>query len=296
VLVWGAKYPELSNCLRVEDGFIRSSGLGSNLNRPSSLSIDRHGMFCDSRTPSDLELLLGKLQLSESQLLRARALLSMLRESRVSKYNVGSRVEFVPPDDGKPLILVVGQVDGDASIVNGSPVIRSNEDLLWAVRDVLPDAHILYKPHPDVVSGNRGGNISGACLAACVDSQVLDLTLDSLYPHIDALHTMTSQSGFEAIIQGVKVVTWGQPFYASWGLTEDKHPVARRVRQLSLKELVYGALISYPRYVDWHTGLSIGPEQLITLIAKQGNVAVGPTSFVKRCGIKARSLVETLIA
>ena len=161
VLVWGGKYPELNDCIRVEDGFIRSSGLGSNLNRPSSLSIDHHGMFCDSRTPSDLELLLNDIQLTPTQASRAKSLLTILRERRVSKYNVGNRGEFVAPDDGKALILVVGQVDGDASIVNGSPVIKSNEALLWAVRESLPNAHILYKPHPDYLASiNLAGSAS----------------------------------------------------------------------------------------------------------------------------------------
>ncbi|MDC9046355.1 hypothetical protein PSK30_24190 [Escherichia coli] len=98
-------------------------------------------------------------------------------------------------------------MDGDASILTGSPVIRSNEALLWAVRDARPEAHILFKPHPDVVAGNRAGAISAECLAHCVDSQVLDLGLTSLYPHVDELHTMTSLSGFEALVQGVNVTT-----------------------------------------------------------------------------------------
>nr|WP_273542763.1 hypothetical protein [Aeromonas caviae] len=93
-------------------------------------------------------------------------------------------------------------MDGDASILTGSPTIRSNEQLLWAVRAAKPEAHILYKPHPDVVAGNRAGAISAACLAECVDSQVLDIGLTSLYPHVDELHTMTSLSGFEALVQG----------------------------------------------------------------------------------------------
>ena len=53
-----------------------------------------------------------------------------------------------------------GQVEDDASIQTGSPNIRTNLDLLKTVRAANPEAYIVYKPHPDVVSGNRIGHIA----------------------------------------------------------------------------------------------------------------------------------------
>jgi len=294
VLVWGSRYPELANPIRVEDGFIRSRGLGSNLCRPSSLSIDPVGIYFDSRRPSGLEQLLNQQPLSEQELERGAALVDLLRQHGVSKYNVGTVQPFTPPGDGRALLLVVGQVDGDASILTGSPVIRSNEQLLWAVRAARPDAHILFKPHPDVVAGNRAGAISAECLARCVDSQVLDLGLTSLYPHVDELHTMTSLSGFEALVQGVKVTTWGQPFYSGWGLTEDIHPAERRQRTLPLAALVYLTLVAYPRYIDWQSGLWMSPEQLIRQLAVQGNSSSQKASRWQRWQLKLSYLAQTL--
>lgn len=293
VLVWGSRHPELTNVIRVEDGFIRSRGLGSNLCRPSSLSIDPVGIYFDSRRPSRLEQLLNQQQLTEQQLKRGTALVDLLRQHGVSKYNVGTVQPFTPPADGRPLVLVVGQVDGDASILTGSPVIRSNEQLLWAVRAARPEAHILFKPHPDVVAGNRGGAISAACLASCVDSQVLDIGLTSLYPHVDELHTMTSLSGFEALVQGVKVTTWGQPFYSGWGLTEDIHPAERRQRTLPLAALVYMTLVAYPRYIDWQSGLWMSPEQLIRQLAAQGNSSAQKANRWQRWQLKLSYLAQT---
>ena len=295
VLVWGSRYPELTSAIRVEDGFIRSKGLGSNLCRPSSLSLDPVGIYFDSRSPSGLEQLLNYQELTQSQLDRGEQLLTLLRENKVSKYNVGAPAHFTPPADGRPLVLVVGQVDGDASILTGSPTIRSNEQLLWAVRAAKPEAHILYKPHPDVVAGNRAGAISAACLAECVDSQVLDIGLTSLYPHVDELHTMTSLSGFEALVQGVKVTTWGQPFYSGWGLTTDAHPPARRQRKLPLAALVYLTLVAYPLYIDWQSGLWISPEQLIRQLATQGQSSTRKSSRWQRWQVKLSYLVQTLL-
>ncbi|WP_371315764.1 capsular polysaccharide biosynthesis protein [Aeromonas sp. sif2433] len=295
VLVWGSRHPDLTSAIRVEDGFIRSKGLGSNLCRPSSLSLDPVGIYFDSRTPSGLEQLLNYQQLTEQDVNRGAALIELLRQHRVSKYNVGEPQHYQPPADGRPLVLVVGQVDGDASILTGSPSIRSNEQLLWAVRAAKPEAHILYKPHPDVVAGNRAGAISAECLAECVDSQVLDIGLTSLYPHVDELHTMTSLSGFEALVQGVKVTTWGQPFYSGWGLTTDAHPPLRRQRSLPLAALVYLTLVAYPLYIDWQTGLWISPEQLIRQLATQGQSAPRKSSRWQRWQIKLGYLTQTLL-
>ncbi|WP_434471510.1 capsular polysaccharide biosynthesis protein [Aeromonas veronii] len=295
VLVWGSRYPELVSAIRVEDGFIRSKGLGSNLCRPSSLSLDPVGIYFDSRTPSGLEQLLNYQQLTEPEIERGERLISLLRQHQISKYNVGEIQPYSPPMDGRQLVLVVGQVDGDASILTGSPYIRSNEQLLWAVRAAKPDAHILYKPHPDVVAGNRGGAISAACLAECVDSQVLDVGLTSLYPHVDELHTMTSLSGFEALVQGVKVTTWGQPFYSGWGLTTDANPPARRQRTLPLSALVYLTLVAYPLYLDWQTGLWISPEQLIHQLATQGHSSAQKASRWQRWQLKFGYLIQTLM-
>jgi len=53
---------------------------------------------------------------------------------------------------------------------------------------------------------------------------------------------MTSLSGFEALLRDKKVVTYGSPFYAGWGLTEDHAVTERRCRRRTLEELIYLAL------------------------------------------------------
>lgn len=295
VLVWGSRYPELTSAIRVEDGFIRSRGLGSDLCRPSSLAIDEVGIYFDSRKPSALEQTLNYQPFSASERARGTSLIQLLRQTGVSKYNVSGEERFEPPETTRPCLLVIGQVEGDASLLTGSPVVQRNEDLLWAVRAAHPEAHILYKPHPDVVAGNRPGALSAACMAQCVDTQVTGVPLTELYPHIAALHTMTSLSGFEALIQQVPVVTWGQPFYAGWGLTRDQHPPLRRQRTLTLEELVYAALVSYPRYFDWCCGLYASPEQIIQHLAVTPAIHDAGHGFWRRWRTKLGYLRDTLL-
>ncbi len=67
----------------------------------------------------------------------------------------------------------------------------------------------------------------------------------ALLSEIDELHTLTSLAGFEALLRGRRVVVYGRPFYAGWGLTTDLAQIDRG-RRLTLEELVAGALILYP--------------------------------------------------
>jgi len=84
----------------------------------------------------------------------------------------------------------------------------------------------------------------------------------------DEVHTLTSLLGFEALLRGRPVVTYGAPFYAGWGLTEDRLAFPRRSRQLSLEQLIAGALILYPAYVDPQTRLACEVETVIERLAE----------------------------
>ncbi|WP_299008270.1 capsular polysaccharide biosynthesis protein [uncultured Shewanella sp.] len=302
IVVWGNKYPELTQAIRIEDGFIRSSGLGSNLARPSSLIIDPLGMYFNAQVNNTLREKLNHIDIDDDMYRRGQTLIKLLVDNDINKYNLTGSNPFTLKDlnipsrgQQKPL-LVVGQVDGDASIITGSLQITSNEALLWAVRNDNPDAFIIYKPHPDVVAGNRKGQISKACMETCVDAHVTDMSLTALYPHINALHTMTSLSGFEALLRNVPVVTWGQPFYSGWGLTQDKYPANDRRRTLSLPILVYICVALYPIYIDWETRLRITPEQLIAKMADNKVNVKSQQSYWRRWQLKLSYLIETLKA
>lgn len=294
VLVWGHRYPECHWALRLEDGFLRSRGLGSDLCRPSSLTIDEVGIYFDARRPSQLEQLLNYHPFTTEERTRGAALCQQLRQHGVSKYNTGSSATWQPPRTDRPLVLVIGQVEGDASLLTGSPQLTTNAALLQAVRAARPETHLIYKPHPDVLAGNRPGAVPQAVLAACVDTQLTDVSLHRLFAHLHEVHTMTSLSGFEALTHGVPVVTWGQPFYAGWGLTEDRCPPARRARQLSLEELVFATLALYPDYREWTHGLRISAEQQIALLAAQQHSAVASGQAWRRWSRKLAYLWQTL--
>jgi capsular polysaccharide export protein len=252
--IWGQGYQDEKRLvIRLEDAFLRSVGLGADLIRPLSWVMDSRGMYYDATAPSELEHVLLTTEFPAELLARAKRLRDRIVEGGLTKYNVGAGA-WRRPKDALRVILVPGQVESDASIRYGGSSIRSNMGLLQAVREANPSAHVIYKPHPDVLAGLRTkGAGEDEALRWC-DEVVTDVAMGTLLSAVDEVHVLTSLAGFEALLRGKKVTCYGQPFYAGWGLTDDIMPPARRTSRLTLDELVAGALILYPTYVSRVTG------------------------------------------
>lgn len=269
VIAWGTKGLALLGqrpVICLEDAFLRSVGLGADLVRPLSWVMDTQGIYYDATRPSALESLLKSQDFDQILIKRATALRERIVVSGLTKYNVGS-TSWQRPVDTLRVILVPGQVESDASIAYGAPEslcsIRRNMDMLREVRAANPEAWVVYKPHPDVLAGLRvQGRDEKQALQWC-DEQVTDVSMGELLDKVDEVHVITSLAGFEALLRGKRVVCYGQPFYAGWGLTEDRVPVVRRTRRLLLDELVAGALILYPTYVSRATGRFTTPERAL---------------------------------
>lgn len=279
-VVWGNKKPHQRQILqqnsqakvwRMEDGFIRSIGLGANLIRPLSLVLDDQGIYYDPSQPSRLETILNQIQLLPEQQQRAQQLRQKIVSQHLSKYNIGEAENWPDIPEAKTIVLVPGQVEDDASVKLGGCGICSNLELLKAVRANMPDAWIIYKPHPDVEAGLRPGIIVRELLYKYADSVIYKLDMSLCLDKIDEIHTLSSLTGFEALLRQKKVYCYGLPFYAGWGLTEDRISCQRRQKQLTLDELVYGVLVSYPLYKlpDDDNPYLATPEQVIDYIIMQ---------------------------
>ncbi|CAN5279932.1 hypothetical protein BH10PSE14_BH10PSE14_20070 [soil metagenome] len=270
VACWASRVPPgLNECaaaagvpvFTIEDGFIRSRGLGAALTLPASIVVDRSGIHFDPSRPSDLETLLQERSFPAAMLDRAARLIDALRAHGITKYNLGGLPIALP--GGQRVVLVAGQVEDDRSMLLGGAAVGSMLALLRAARAMERDSFIIYKPHPDVVAGLRSGGVDDAALLAHADLIVPDADLPDLLDRVDAVHVCTSLTGFEALLREREVIVHGQPFYAGWGLTRDVRTVSRRTRHLSLAELVAGTLIAYPRYVDPVTGTRCEVEQVV---------------------------------
>lgn len=286
ILSWGRKAVipgELrKRAMCVEDGFIRSKGLGAAFNFPYSWVMDKSGIYFDSTSPSDLERIYNQ-GFTETELAESRVLVGMLRENRMTKYNLGTTpIDFDRSSAvGRKVVLVPGQVEADASILYGSPVVKSNLELLKAVRVQEPDAFLIFKAHPDLVANARHGKILSDGIEAVADLVVTDGNVLDWLDRCDEVHTMTSTVGFEALIRNVPVVTYGMPFYGGWGLTKDHLKCDRRTRTLTLEELVCGALIKYPRYLNPATGEFTTALKVIRLFSSESNPCLQRSWYLK---------------
>jgi capsular polysaccharide export protein len=267
--------------VEVEDGFIRSVGLGANCVPPQSIVVDDVGAHFDARSPSRLEQLMQEGNFPPAVLARANALRSSIKALGISKYNVGH--EHLERRCGRLHVLVPGQVEDDRAVLctPGRPI--SNLDLLTRVRASRPEAHIIYKPHPDVEAGHRKGAIADAVALGIADEVVRAPSISSWIDIADEVHVNSSLAGFEALLRDTKVTTYGVPFYAGWGLTEDLGPVpTRRTAQRTVDELVAATLIVYPRYVDPVTNLPCSPEVLIARLSAAPTPRFSLVSLARR--------------
>ncbi len=301
VLIWGMNTLRVPLTVsaavwRMEDGFIRSCGLGAELRRPGSLVLDSQGIYYNATQPSDLEQSLNTMELPALALSRGQALIQLLLEQRVSKYNLtGMKADpFQGARDKQLKVLVTGQVDSDASLKFGSPEVAKNSELLRRVRESLhgKEAMVVYKPHPDVVQAGRSGHVPEQEALKWADKVVTDIDIFDCIAACDELHVMSSQAGFEALLQHKTVHCWGIPFYSGWGLTIDHMVCERRRKKRTLAELVYIALCYYPRYIHWGTRRFTTPERLIQQLAcERGNSKKTHSKSLAWLGRKRRKLM-----
>ncbi|WP_416268745.1 capsular biosynthesis protein [Burkholderia cepacia] len=288
--IWGGRSAENlrdeTSRVRIEDGFIHSTGLGSDMSPPCSQVVDRRGLYFDASRPSDLTVILNQATFNEPELRRAAVLRQEIVQFGLTKYNLGRQAPTWGVPHDKRIVLVAGQVADDASIRLGTGTIATSEALLQEVRARRPDAFIIYKPHPDVLSGNRAGLVDAEHLADVVDAHA---DLISLIDVADELHTLSSLAGFDALMRGKEVHTYGLPFYAGWGLTHDALEQPWRERQLSLDMLTAGVLLRYAIYWDWQLSLFTTPEAIVRQLAP---MAARPLEKIR--GNRTRPLVKAI--
>jgi capsular polysaccharide export protein len=256
---------------RMEDGFIRSVALGSAHSTPLSLVLDKQGIYFDNSGMSDLEHILQNHDFAESQSLMnaVPALINLVRKLHISKYNMGSihSCALPPRSDSRTRILVIGQVEDDASLKYGDSEGWTNDRLIELALAENPDAEVFYRPHPDVTHGHRPNSKSLADIAALCTVLSEDIAMHALLRDVDHVYVMTSLSGFEALLADKKVTVTGAPFYAGWGLTDDRVSLPRRTRTLTLEQVFCAAYLLYPRYKNAPDAVTGCLSAMMTIVA-----------------------------
>jgi capsular polysaccharide export protein len=256
--------------LGIEDGFLRSVGLGVEGHAPCSLVLDDLGIYYDATCESRLEAWLNADDFAPqaSELARAERCMAQIRELRLSKYNHTPRDFALPPrTPGRPRVLVADQTHGDMSVVLGLVSEASFRAMLDAAQRENPGAEVFVKGHPDVLAGKKRGYLQELAPSLGVPVIAESCNPIALLEQVDKVYVATSQLGFEALMLDKPVSCFGAPFYSGWGLTEDRLRVVRRQRRRSVSELFVAAYLRYPRYIDPDTGRRCELEDTIRYLA-----------------------------
>ena len=242
-----------------------------------------------------MEKLLQEGRFEEPLLVRARELRQLIVEAGLSKYERGMAV-LERPAGARRHILVPGQVEDDRAVQCGGCGLVSNLELLSRVRQQAPDAFIIYKPHPDVVAGHRRGVVPDRLCLEYADQILNDAPIASLIALADEVHVNTSLAGFEALLRGKPVTTYGVPFYAGWSLTRDLGPVpSRRTARRTIDELVAATLLLYPRYLDPATGLPCPAEIVVARLTADKVPDTGAVVGMRRLQGKVMRRLRNLV-
>lgn len=262
---------------RVEDGFIRSANLGAAHSTPYSLVFDKTGLYYNGSQPSDIENILNTYDFSKFPKEHASNILNLIRDFRISKYNppIINKISSIKLEK---TILVIGQVDNDASLKYGNPNEWTMEDIVRLARSENPQAEVLYRPHPEVYKGYqktkfKNNNIKNFAKIISPDEHIIDL-LD----RVDHVYTLSSLTGLEALLRNKTVTVLGTPFYAGWGLTDDRCSISRRNKKLSLIELFIGTYLIYPKYLANNQNSYIGAMSSILKITADQSALLGQIS------------------
>jgi capsular polysaccharide export protein len=277
LIVWGYYKPEIIKqvkctypkleIMRIEDGFLRSYGLGSDFFAPLSLCIDSGDLHfhAQNRENSDFHTAIRQSSCHDMALKRVQDFVKIMHDNRISKYNVEPKININVPKN-KHIIFVSGQVSGDASLNYGGLEAHLKDDfgLLSQVRKDYPASYILYKPHPDVTQGNRKKSKNDIYCEAIYDQKIIKISIIDCIQVSDMTATLTSQTGFDALIRGKKVHCYGNAFYKNYGLCANDTPQSQAI---SLDNFIHAALIDYPIYQ--YEGQFILPEAAINIIIDQ---------------------------
>lgn len=268
--------------LALEDGFLRSFAPGPH-QPPLSLVVDSVGMHYDSTRPSALEQLLASNEdlLGDDtahEVARARAL---ILQHGLSKYNHAPPLAQVQAARGRELlrrgdaqrVLVVDQTAGDLSIALGGASAPCFADMLQAALAENPRATVYVKTHPETITGRKKGHFGGLRDSARV--VVLREAIEplSLLRRMDSVYVVSSTLGFEALLADKPVHCFGLPWYAGWGLTQDRQRCERRTRTRGVDELFAAAYLRCTRYLNPETHQSGTVFDVIHWLARQRRLA-----------------------
>jgi len=254
----------------MEDGFVRSLGLGLKDDRTYSFIKDDLGLHYLPQTPSRLETMIqDSAWMTTSVNERSRALIQRLTSQRITKYNHAPVLPY-PFTTNARRVLVCDQRYKDGSVTLAGYSTNVFERMVTAALRENPGAEVWAKLHPDAITGGKRSYIAALPESLKSSLRIIydDINPISLLDGFDTVYVVSSQMGFEALMLGKRVHCFGLPFYAGWGLTQDDLALPRR-GSASLEKVFAAAYLRYTTYINPTTGKAGDLEDVIDYIVEQ---------------------------
>ena len=211
--------------IALEDGFLRSVGLGVKNAPPLSILVDPVGVYYDASSASCIEADCVHYEewLTPELATRAQSAIERIVSSDFSKYNCTPLCpsDWPGPDNGAvkgPYVLCIDQTQGDASVRLGAADAESFRRMLEDAVNDNPQATVLIKTHPDVLAGAKKGYLTQALEAIDLlktHPQIFSesylsplngtrLTVENGVPATEVTKTCLRRLGFEATQAGLE--------------------------------------------------------------------------------------------
>jgi capsular polysaccharide export protein len=218
--------------------------------------VDNIGIYYDATRLSLLENILNSEGWQTPEIMQnAEMAVSLIVKHNLSKYNHAPDVPLsLFGEKRKKRILVVDQTFNDMSVALGMADEGSFRAMYDAALKENPDADIYIKIHPDVIAGKKKGYLADIRYNEHAFLITEDVNPLSLIRLMDRVYVVTSQMGFEALLLNKPVTCFGMPFYAGWGITDDRVSCSRRIKKRSVLKIFAAAYLKYARYINPSTG------------------------------------------
>jgi len=235
-----------------EDSFLRSRDIGASGEIGCGIIFDSYGIYYDASYLSSIEhTLASDWKISQQDLTKSNQAMALIKNKKVSKYNIRPHQELTLPGENKHKVLVVDQRKGDQSIkgakANDKTFVRMLQD---AIKE-NPNSDIIIKTHPDGNSGKFGGYYQNYEVKLKNVYKFTENTNPvSLLEKIDKIYVCSSGMGLEACILGKEVACYGAPVYSNYGFTDDRGFLRTRVKNRTIEEVFFVSYIKYSRYIS----------------------------------------------
>lgn len=278
-----------NNCVILfsEDGFLSSVTrtvdftVEKKFRLGCSLIIDKSAHFDCSKISKIEETLNSDKIYTEKEIRRAEECIAFILKNYISKYNNQPiRENNYSSETKKKKILVVDQAINDFSISLGG---CNKDTFIRMLKDAIvenPGCEIYIKVHPDMIHdpkrGGQGENRFGHFTNINLEEYGKNVHLIKEYQNpialiksVDKVYVATSQLGFEALMCNKKVVIYGIPYYAGWGIGDCRNSskvLQRRTKKRTVAEIFHVAYIESSIYINPAKGKRCEIEETLNFL------------------------------